>query len=47
MAGSDYPLATLQHGGVDLSTPAPIEQALAKFESIVEEAEKTFEMLQK
>lgn len=47
MAGSDYPLATLQHGGVDLSTSAPIEQALAKFESIVAEAEKTFEALQK
>ncbi len=45
MAGSDYPLATLQHGGVDLSTPEPIEQALRKFESIVEEAEKTFEAL--
>ena len=45
MAGSDYPLATLQHGGVDLSTPEPIERALTKFEKIVEEAEKTFEML--
>ena len=46
MAGSDYPLATLQHGGVDLSTPEPIERALKKFESIVEEAEKTYEALQ-
>ncbi|MBO6158076.1 MAG: oligoendopeptidase F, partial [Firmicutes bacterium] len=45
MAGSDYPLATLQHGGVDLSTPAPIERALQKFAAIVEEAEKTYEML--
>ncbi|MBE5995975.1 MAG: oligoendopeptidase F [Lachnospiraceae bacterium] len=45
MGGSALPLDELKHAGVDLSTPAPIERALSKFERIVEEAEKTYEMI--
>lgn len=46
MGGSCYPLDSLKHAGVDLSTPAPVEAALQKFEKIVEEAEKVYEQLQ-
>lgn len=47
-AGSSmYPLDELKHGGVDLSTNAPIEQALQKFERIVEEAEKAYDQIKK
>lgn len=47
-AGSSmYPLDELKHGGVDLSTNAPIEQALQKFERIVEEAEEAFDQIKK
>ncbi len=37
--GSDYPLDLLKTAGVDLTTPAPIEDTLKKFESILEEFE--------
>ncbi|MBO4289210.1 MAG: oligoendopeptidase F [Lachnospiraceae bacterium] len=40
MGGSDYPLETLKHAGIDLSTPEPIDRALEKFERIVAEAEE-------
>lgn len=47
-AGSSmYPLDELKHGGVDLSTNAPIEQALQKFKRIVEEAEKAYDQIKK
>ncbi len=45
MGGSAYPLEELAHAGVDLSTPEALERALAKFETIVEEAEKLAEEL--
>ena len=47
MGGSQYPLEELKHGGVDLSTPAPIEKALEKFNRVLDDAEETFEKLQK
>ena len=37
--GSEYPLETLQRAGVDLSTPAPVDAALALFSRRVEELE--------
>lgn len=40
MGGSDYPLNELRHAGVDLGTPEPVDLALAKFERILDEAEK-------
>ncbi|NSW90171.1 MAG: oligoendopeptidase F [Firmicutes bacterium] len=36
---SDYPLKLLEKAGVDLTTPKPIEDALKKFESILDEFE--------
>ena len=45
MGGSAYPLDELNHAGVDLKTPAPIETALAKFERLLEDAEKTADRL--
>ena len=47
MGGSQYPLDELKHAGVDLTTPAPIAQALKKFESIVKDAEETYARLTK
>lgn len=38
--GSDYPLPLLQQAGVDLTTPAPVESALAEFERVLGEIEK-------
>ncbi len=38
--GSDYPLPLLQQAGVDLTTPAPVESALAEFERVLGEMEK-------
>ena len=38
--GSEYPLETLQRAGVDLSTPAPVDAALALFSRRVEELEQ-------
>jgi len=40
MGSSQYPLDELRHGGVDLTTPEPINLALDKFERVLEEAEK-------
>lgn len=40
MGGSTYPLEELKHAGVDLTTPAPIETAMQKFESVLAEAEE-------
>lgn len=45
MGGSKYPLDSLKHAGVDLTTPAPVEKALRKFEQIVDEAVKVYEEL--
>ncbi|MBR2990682.1 MAG: oligoendopeptidase F [Solobacterium sp.] len=45
MGGSAYPLDELKHAGVDLTTPAPIETALAKFERLLEDAERTADRL--
>ena len=47
MGSSAYPLDELKHGGVDLTTPEPIERALRKFEMILEDAEKTYERMRK
>jgi oligoendopeptidase F len=41
MGASAYPLDELKHAGVDLTTPAPVDQALEKFAQVVAEAEKT------
>jgi len=46
MGSSRYPLEELKHAGVDLTTPAPIEAALQKFEAIVAEAEAVCARLQ-
>ncbi len=46
MGGSAYPLDELRHAGVDLSTPAPVDAALQKFERILEEAEAISAQLQ-
>jgi len=35
--GSDYPLATLAKAGIDLSTVAPIEAAMAEFAATLDE----------
>lgn len=45
MGSSAYPLDELKHAGVDLTAPAPIEMALDKFEKVLEEAEKTADLL--
>ena len=47
MAGSQYPLDELKHGGVDLTTPEPIRMALQKFNDIVADAEATYDRLMK
>ncbi|MCL2840153.1 MAG: oligoendopeptidase F [Defluviitaleaceae bacterium] len=39
---SDYPIELLKKAGVDMSTPAPIREALKVFESLVDELEKGF-----
>jgi len=36
---SVYPMDALAHGGVDLSTPEPVEKALQKFSKLLDEAE--------
>jgi oligoendopeptidase F len=38
--GSDYPLTLLQQAGVDLTSPAPVETALAEFERVLDEMEQ-------
>lgn len=45
MAGSDYPLETLKHAGIDLSTPEPVDRALDKFGEVVEEAERLWDRI--
>ena len=45
MGVSADPLDELRHAGVDLATPEPVEQALQKFERILDEAEKLAETL--
>lgn len=45
MGGSAYPLDELRHAGVDLATPAPVNAALEKFESILADAEATIAKL--
>ncbi len=45
MGSSEYPLDELKHAGVDLNTPAPIDAALTKFETVLDEAEKIAERL--
>ena len=37
--GSDYPAETLQRTGVDMTTPAPVEAAMAEFAALVDELE--------
>lgn len=38
--GSDYPAETLKRAGVDMSTPAPVEEALREFADLVDEMER-------
>lgn len=45
MGGSAYPLDELRHAGVDLTTPAPVDAALEKFERILDDAEATLAKL--
>lgn len=45
MGSSAYPLEELRHAGVDLTTPEPINTALDKFASVLDDAEKTADIL--
>ena len=45
MGSSAYPLDELKHGGVDLSTPAPIQRALDKFDRVLDDVEETLKKL--
>ncbi len=47
MGGSADPLDELKHAGVDMTTPEPIDRALAKFEKILDETEKVWKKLRK
>lgn len=47
MGGSAYPMDELKHGGVDLSTPEPIQRALDKFGRVLDDAEKTYAEIEK
>ncbi len=38
--GSDYPAETLKRAGVDMRTPAPVEEALREFADLVGEMEQ-------
>src|SRR5690606_8919635 len=38
--GSKYPLDLLKDAGVDLTTPAPVDAAMARFATLVDELEK-------
>ena len=38
--GSRYPLQSLQLAGVDMSSPAPVEQALRVFGTLVRQLEQ-------
>ena len=46
MGGSTYPLEELAHAGVDMTTSAPIDAALGKFDRILDEAEECVRMYQ-
>ena len=46
MGGSTYPLEELAHAGVDMTTSAPIDAALEKFDRILDEAEECVRMYQ-
>jgi oligoendopeptidase F len=37
--GSDYPADTLRRAGVDMTTPAPVEAAMAELSALVDELE--------
>ncbi len=41
--GSDYSLATLQRGGVDLTSPEPVRAGLAEYERVISEMEQMVE----
>jgi oligoendopeptidase F len=45
MGSSAYPLDELRHGGVDLSTPEPIQRALDKFDRVLDDVEETLKKL--
>lgn len=45
MGSSQHPLDELAHAGVDMNTPEPIDEALTKFESVLDEAEKMADQL--
>ncbi|MGN0975879.1 MAG: oligoendopeptidase F, partial [Gemmiger sp.] len=45
MGGCAYPLEELKAAGVDLTTPAPVDAALNKFERILDQAEQTWDMI--
>lgn len=45
MGSSLHPLDELAHAGVDMNTPEPIDEALTKFESVLDEAEKMADQL--
>ncbi len=46
MGSSKYPLDELKHAGVDLTTPDPINAALDKFGKVLEDAERTADLLE-
>ena len=45
MGSSDYPLNELKHAGVDLTSSESIDRAFEKLEEILDDAEKTVELL--
>ena len=45
MGGSKVPLEELAHAGVDLNTPEPIDRALTKFEQVLDDAERTADLV--
>lgn len=45
MGSSDYPLNELKHAGVDLTSSESIDRAFEKLEEILDDAEKTIELL--
>ena len=45
MGSSDYPLNELKHAGVDLTNSESIDRAFEKLEKILDDAEKTIELL--
>ncbi len=45
MGSSRYPIDELKHAGVDLTTSEPIETAMKQFEEVLNDAEKTADIL--